>query len=366
MLRIRSDLLFLNRSFLDQYAAAETQPRGDAAVFRQRVLISWLFTLNPFTVERMPLHFSDWFHFGLTEDVRRIWVAPPIALADAMHYRTHPHAAGSNTAERLFNTRLAVEQHILFHCFKDDLPDLSLSHHNDQSSAERALDILVDNFAVCDLERAGCLFEKYSHEFTDHSKQSHCITAEDWLAMAQARHVRHRETLAHKILSAKDDDAFQQALPFPRTYKASRLRTAQSRLLGNEIVAASDKGVLFFGPYATLPAGHYTAAVTTTTFEGSGTLILRVTAESGDQKLAEKEFVVAPGALPTLEIDFDVQGPRASRLEVVCDYNDVREIAVSELTITERPTPVLSAPAPAIAPLPAPPKRLWRSLDRRA
>ena len=90
VLRIRSDLLFLDRGFLAQYERNQALPRGKAAVFGQRVLMSWLYTLNPFTIERMPLHFSDWFHFGRTEDVRQIWDVPPITLRDSMHYRVRP------------------------------------------------------------------------------------------------------------------------------------------------------------------------------------------------------------------------------------------------------------------------------------
>jgi hypothetical protein len=71
-LRVRSDFLFLDRSLLSFYARNASLPRGLDAVFRQRIMISPYFTLNPFTMERLPFHFSDWFHFGLRDDVQKV------------------------------------------------------------------------------------------------------------------------------------------------------------------------------------------------------------------------------------------------------------------------------------------------------
>jgi hypothetical protein len=356
VLRMRADMVFMDRSFLDQYAAAGALPRGAAAMFDQRVLISWLYTLNPYTLERMPLHFSDWFHFGLLHDVRRIWQVPPMTLADSMHYRTHPHAPGSNARERLFNTRLGVEQHILLHCFKADFPGLVLDHHNDRTSVTLAMDLLVDNFTLCDLVAARCVFNKYSGEFTDHAKRYLCLTREDWLAMARARGVDYRTTLSHKIIEASDEAAAQAGQGFPRTYEASRLTARDGRLLGGEIVADAADGVLFFGPYVALPAGRYMAAVNTTTLEGHGTISLRVTLDAGDRLLAKRTLTIAAGPAPRLEIPFDVPAPRGVKMELVCGIKGLRGIAVSGITIRER---LASEPLDAGGPKQGRPASRW-------
>lgn len=358
VLRVRSDLLFLDRDFLDQHREASVLPRGVATALKQRVLISPLYTLNPYTLERMPLHFSDWFHFGLLQDTRRIWDVPPVTLVDAMHYRTHPHAPGSNARERLFNTRLGVEQHILYHCFKSSFPALMLDHHNDRTSARLAMDILLDNFAIADLTRARCVFNKYSGEFTDHTKRFHCLTREDWLAMARARAVDYRETLAHKLREADEEAGLQLRRDFPRTYPATRLSPKAAHLLNGEMVASSSTGILFFGPYVTLPQGRYTATLDTTTLEGPGSVLLQVSADGGDQMLAERRLGVDAGAAPRLDIPFDVTTASVSKLEVVCSIEGLRGIAVSGVTIAERPPG--SGPVPAAAPK----RRGW--LRRRA
>lgn len=327
VLRIRSDLIFLDRGFLDQYEQGGMLPRGTAAVFKQRVLISWLYTLNPFTVERMPLHFSDWFHFGLTSDVRQIWDVPPITLRDALYYRTRPHVPGSNAAERLFNIRRAVEQHILYHCFKRHFPGLVLDHHTDQTSGTLALDILVDNFVLCDLVAARCIFEKYAGEFANPEQRTHCLTPGDWLKMALQRDADYAVLLSHD-----EDGGWDQ----PRRFPASTLRTNDGRMLNGEVVSAGRDGVLFFGPYVTVPPGRYVAAVEITTLEGSGTLTLSVTADEGRRFITNTRIKVAGGAPPRVEVAFDVVKAKAEGLEVVCDAAGLKEIAVSGLTISRQ------------------------------
>lgn len=350
VLRIRSDMIFLDRSFLDQYADGAVVPRGAAAVFTKRVMISWLYTLNPFTIERMPLHFSDWFHFGLREDVIRIWSIPQVTLRDSLYYKTHPHAEHSNAAERLFNIRIAVEQHVTYHCFKKYFPDLVLDYHNDDTSIDLAMDILIDNFVVCDIVRAHCVFDKYAQEFVDESKRIHCITAEDWLAMAQPRN--YRTMLSHGLDRPKHVEQAQQTTikaieppkpesaaavedpGFPRVYEAARLKTRQGQFADGKIVATATDGVIAYGPYISLAPGQYLAAVSAGV-KGPGTLTLRVTLDSGDTLLAEKKFVVGR-VVPELEIPFDIPSPGGSELEVVCSIKGLRDVTVSSITISER------------------------------
>ena len=334
VLRIRSDMVFLDRSFLDQYTASQMPPRGEATLFTERVLVSWLFTLNPFTVERMPLHISDWFHFGLVDDVRRIWTIPKITLADSLYYRTHPHAPYSNIPERLFNSRLAVEQHLAYHCFKKHFPKLILDYHNDHSSIELCMDILVDNFALCDLVATSCIFEKYAHEFNEHTKRYHCLTRSDWFAMAQSRDVSYRDTLLPKIKEAAASFRYLQECPC--TFEAARLRTNDGRFLNGEIIATPTTGVLFFGPYVNFAAGWYLASVNVTYLEGPGALNLRVTTNSGEVLIAEKSFEIELSVVPALSIPFEVGLEGAFNLEVVCIISEIHCMAVSGITISAR------------------------------
>ncbi len=355
VLRIRSDMIFSDRSFIEQYEFSLNLPRGESSVFAQRVLVSWLFTLNPFADERLPLHLSDWFHFGLTSDVKRIWDVPLVTLADSIYYRTHKHAEHSNDGERLFNIRLGVEQHIQYHCFKRSFPELTLEYHNDQSSVSLAMGILVDNYAICDLLRANCIFEKYSAEFFDASKRSHCIPREKWISLARGRglnslgDVQRDCTSAGSIKlpcitislskfkgnsSAENESDLSSVIREDGTgfYTPLNLRTRHIRQQNGNISSCQD-GVLFHGPYITLPEGSYVATVKVENSKGRGFATLRVTRDAGGKTIAKRVVRTSQKSTKNLNISFDISAEGASELEVVCSVKGLQEISASGLTI---------------------------------
>jgi hypothetical protein len=183
VLRIRSDMVFLDRSFLPFYAANAALPRGPNAAFAQRVMISPFFTLNPFTMERLPFHYSDWFHFGRREDVQRIWDVEEMSLADATHFEAHEHPPGANRLERKFRVRVAVEQHIAFSgLFRHD-KNLRLEHLIDRQSVDRSIRILLDDFLVYEPKQVPTAFHKYARAFRDPLIDLQCITYPQWRAL---------------------------------------------------------------------------------------------------------------------------------------------------------------------------------------
>lgn len=232
-LRVRSDFVFADRSFLAYYAETHRQPRGRAAVLKQRVLISEFFTLNPYTLERMPLHVSDWFHFGLTEDVRALWDVPAMSFADAVYYKTVPHAPGSNVPERRFLVRLAVEQHIAKEALARHFPDLRLDYHNDLRSRDLTMRILLDNFVICDTARCRVLLDKYKRNFTDGKMRVVCVTADDWRTLATAREVDFASFFARKIhLARRRLFLRHHPLVRPFRYASKALASAACWLVG--------------------------------------------------------------------------------------------------------------------------------------
>ena len=342
VLRVRSDLVFLDDGFIDQWQTMAALPRGNRASLSQRVMISWLYTLNPFTVERLPLHLSDWFHFGTLQDVRALWDVPFVSFADAVHFQANPHPQESSLGERMFNIRIAVEQHIIFQAMRKHAPDLKLDVLTDRSSVDLAMDILADDFCLCDLSDAKCIFEKYGAEFFNAEKKVHCLTPEDWRSMVDNRGVNYRTTLAPKIREAQDRRSFEREEGFPRVYPASRLWTKAGRRINGEIVADARSGTLIFGPHVAIPIGRYRAQVEATTLEGPGMLVLKATLDHGHQVLAERRIRIAQDVRPDLSLDFDVTQPNAGDFEIVVDMEGLRNVAIAEIRLLERnETPTL-------------------------
>lgn len=343
VLRTRSDFVFLDRSFLAQYLDGRAETRGGAATLADRVLISSLFTLNPFTYERMPLHFSDWFHFGLTSDVRMLWDVPPMTLRDAAHYKTHRCAPGSTADERQIVPRLAVEQHIMYHCMKRFFPQLSLDFHNDLSSIDLSLDILTDNFIVADLIAAACKFDKYRVDIDDPAKALHCVTREDWFEMTRTEGASRRAVLQDKAIPALSPER----MPFPRIYPAAALRTKVGERNHGEIVGRARPGVLLHGPYDTLPQGEYVATLNTSQVQGSGLLDMRVTLGGGRETLADRQVWIDAGSPLKIDLPFTIAAAKGALFEVVASADFVPMIVVSSVTVSERiPEPERSDPSP--------------------
>ena len=203
VLRVRSDLIFPDRRFLDQYFQDRDLPRGPSAVFDERILISSLFTLNPFTIERMPFHFSDWFNFGRLNDVQRLWSGHPISLRDAIYYRGMEYSNGSNKRERQFYSRLGVEQHLHFGFFRTVFPKIQLATHNDRSSAAASMSILADNFCLCDATASGMYLEKYRQDALSAEKQFHCVMREAWRRLVQERSAPPETVLGASVEAAR-------------------------------------------------------------------------------------------------------------------------------------------------------------------
>lgn len=119
VLRTRNDLLFKDRSFVDEYVRLSEKyfKIGKYTAFSAPVMISSLYTLNPYAEARLPFHYGDWFNFGKLSDVKAIWDVPFITLDFMTYYSTHYYKPDSLEKERNFFSRLAVEQYIYFTFF---------------------------------------------------------------------------------------------------------------------------------------------------------------------------------------------------------------------------------------------------------
>lgn len=180
VLRIRNDIVFSDTSFIDYYIENFDLPRGDYTALKQRVLISEFFTLNPFTFERLPFHYSDWLHFGLTEDVKKLWNVPAYGIIDATYYQRNSYKKGSGPRENTFTSRYAVEQYLAITVFKKYFQKIKLDYHNDTTSINESMYILADNFIISDFTKTKIYFEKYQHIMSHGNINIVCLSHDAW------------------------------------------------------------------------------------------------------------------------------------------------------------------------------------------
>lgn len=83
-LKIRSDLELKNSSFLSYWDSYPNR-NPDFMFFKHRIIVSELFCkrcLDEKSLIPTPFHLSDWFQFGLTEDIKKLWDIPLVNYDD--------------------------------------------------------------------------------------------------------------------------------------------------------------------------------------------------------------------------------------------------------------------------------------------
>jgi len=158
ILRLRSDLALTGTGFT-KYFSRFQQRFPSLALFERKIIIGSLFTMSKIRqnglIHPTPFHISDWYCFGLKQDVCELYHLPPIGrLKTYSRYfenRKRPNFKDMDCIKnRLW--KFPVEQYIGVHnakkVFKNlDFPNF-LSH--DQVNQKEAEKFIISNFIVLD------------------------------------------------------------------------------------------------------------------------------------------------------------------------------------------------------------------------
>lgn len=175
-IKMRLDCVLNHLGFLNYYAKY-----GKTSDGRERVAVPSFFTIDPRMYEQMPFHISDWFSFGPTKKLQKIWSAPFMTLDDATYYDTRSPASHSSYFDKLFRSRLAIEQHIAIYyagaldyktpIFHNDI-SLEILDEHDRFSARELL--------ILDTSQFGIDCEKYQKVSRSSFQRLNCIMFLDW------------------------------------------------------------------------------------------------------------------------------------------------------------------------------------------
>lgn len=342
VLRVRNDFLFKDNSFLIQYKEMSSNPRGMFSVFQERIMICSLFTLNPYAVERLPFHYSDWFHLGKLSDVRLLWNIPHINLNYMTYYMNNPYLPGSNELERHFLAKTAVEQYISFGFFSKKFPNIKLSCHNDIRSRRESIDILLDNFCILDDKKTSVYFPKYMKDFSFRPNEKICISHKSWDLLS-----RNRQIDPETILTYNKESIYGHTISsFPFRLNMSDMHTKIGMQLGKEIVVpkTDSGGVVVFGPHFEIVEGRYRARAYISSLVSKETTIkMSATLEHGKEVLHEAQFSFndyhnnfsKTENFLTLDLDFTCPHKVGCDFEIVLDVDNVEDMAISHIEIFE-------------------------------
>lgn len=158
--KTRTDIEFTNNCFLNLYSdSVEKYPRDkEVSRLKQRVLISSINTPNPNCFLRYVCQISDWFFFGLTEDIKKIWCQKLIPQSEYYHNEDEvPDKAYKNGF--LFG-RFSSEQIITIGFLRKYSTNLP-KYFRDKEFVNYSNRILASEFICAEPIRIGFTFLKY-------------------------------------------------------------------------------------------------------------------------------------------------------------------------------------------------------------
>ena len=111
-IKMRSDMYFKNINFLKFYNKFPKRSEK-YNILKERVIISTSFSPNPVRGEAKPYHPSDWFFFGLTTDLIKIFSSELAPIPETTDYfKTHKRPVVRFDFWHKDNLRYATEQYI--------------------------------------------------------------------------------------------------------------------------------------------------------------------------------------------------------------------------------------------------------------
>ena len=163
VLKLRSDTILESPDFLKYFDSFELR-NNSWRIFQKRVLNCTIVSQNP-RKNPIPYNPSDWFHFGLKEDVKKIWDIPLILQVTDKYQDVHHYSP---------------EQYIWVSCLRK-FGNIKLDYAEDIS--EEAIDMteltIVNNFVLLEPEQLGIRSLKYDKDHTDIVHYTHS----EWLEL---------------------------------------------------------------------------------------------------------------------------------------------------------------------------------------
>lgn len=166
-LKLRSDLILLGKDIVSYFDMLP--PPEKYRIFKHRLLIGEIYTRHKFWysccgteyVVEKPFHPSDWFVFGLTDDVRKLYSNISLIRQSDMynyHYKYPDRAMGYK-----YTWRYTSEQEIFLGVVKQSFPDLKFDDWTDYNEELCLFSkrVIFDNFLILNFFQNKILNLKY-------------------------------------------------------------------------------------------------------------------------------------------------------------------------------------------------------------
>lgn len=169
-LKLRSDLILTNADFLEYFDKFQSKSKN-YNLFKRKILVSDLFTrFNMKTNDRkrvkMPFHISDWWQFGLREDLETYFLdTKPVEEPYFTNYFNLEENKHKDTPYRTHKFKFSPEQYFAYSCFNRNFEDIYMEDASDYSDElmEKFRECIVNNFVVLEFKHSGICLNKYPY-----------------------------------------------------------------------------------------------------------------------------------------------------------------------------------------------------------
>ncbi|MCR5506982.1 MAG: WavE lipopolysaccharide synthesis family protein, partial [bacterium] len=150
VLKLRSDIILLNKNFLkyfDMFPCRDSKYK----IFKNRIIITNVYTRNSSPQMKCLFHPSDWVMFGLKEDIFKMWNIPLAKEPETSQWFT-THKKPDNDIFPDFLTRYHAEQYIWINVLKKN--GVNFKFNNYMSYSKKLVQIsdrsIFNNFIILD------------------------------------------------------------------------------------------------------------------------------------------------------------------------------------------------------------------------
>jgi hypothetical protein len=156
-LKIRSDSYF-DSNKITNIQVNDYKRDKEFQLFKERIVISTIGSFNQSDTSIL-YHYADWFNYGLTEDLKKLWGEIKIDDRHINFYKKYPFLK-KNILGKDWDLRFTAEQLIYY---KDDFIKNKIEHGHDFSKKklEDANNYLINNFYLADPQNINFIFLKY-------------------------------------------------------------------------------------------------------------------------------------------------------------------------------------------------------------
>ena len=170
VLKLRSDLVLLGNDFVD-YMYLNIPRNEEYTLFSERIVIGELFSRKRFIYSinentydiPKPFHPSDWFAFGLTEDLNRLYDPVELIPLNEFRYNDLIHKDYIEKYEYKYSWRYTTEQHIMLPSVRKKFSYRGFNDWTDWDDAVISFSdgIMKNNFVFLDTCRSAIISTKY-------------------------------------------------------------------------------------------------------------------------------------------------------------------------------------------------------------